>query len=111
MIECNAGWLSPTGEFFKMPYYQAHEEKAYEILNKLNVEYDKRIFGDGDCLVENLGWVKISLGLYGDKSWHFTWGRTLTSEQRLFLRQYEEDRFPIDFNTQMRLEQEDGNII
>ena len=84
-----AGWLSPSGEYFKLEsHHLCHEELAQEILGK------NRNYGEYDLAMKEL--LDRKWAIIRDKSFYFPkksyfvgWG--LTVEQKHFLKEYIED--------------------
>ena len=91
--ELKQGWLSPTGEFFECSSYN-HMALAHELSDPLGLpDIDpktlRRIYDDDKLL--NAGWVSIGINTYLCHEWIIAWKRTLTPEQKQFLRPYFEE--------------------
>ena len=99
MSELKSGWLSPTGEFFETELYE-HIERANELAENLHApDYDfktnRRISCDDKLLCA--GWVYIGIGTFFEHEWRVGWKRSLTPEQKAFLKPYfEESDIPMN---------------
>ena len=91
MKKMDAGWLSPSGEYFKLESKcMTHEDLAHEILkdrkyrNKYHFDLAMNILLDRKWAI-----IRDKTFNFPKKSYFVGWG--LTVEQKHFLKQYIED--------------------
>lgn len=90
-VELSAGWLSPSGEYFRLEgHHLCHEGLAQEILK--DRKYRKKYYFDSAMtLLLDRKWAIIRDKTFNfpKKSYFVGWG--LTVEQKHFLKPYIED--------------------
>ena len=77
------GWLSKDGDFYKCKY-QEHLDLACELCDK----YYPGTYCGFERKLEESGWVKIGLSLFGNKEYFFHFECYLSDEQKNFLREW-----------------------
>ena len=103
------GWLSPEGKLYDCDYYE-HIGLAREIAEKSGAS-DEEMWTAEDYLFKH-GWVRISMIVFLDHGFvvSFPSSRTISQEQRQFLKPYVENDISIFSklaNTDLMLEFEE----
>lgn len=97
------GWLSPTGEFIEVNYFE-HLRIAQEIVLKY---YKINIDNVPDDFLMDRGWVHITINTTADHTIHIFYNKYLTESQRYFLKPYVEEFWQwIDNSEKFKLAQE-----
>lgn len=87
-VELSAGWLSPSGMFYRLEsHHLCHEGLAQELLS--GCEYWKKHDSAMQTLLDNNWAIIRDKRLFLRKSYYVKW--RLTAEQKHFLKEYIED--------------------